>query len=416
MTGLIRNIAAAAALVLAFAPVSARADAQSDLVARGEYVTRAADCVACHTVPGGKQFTGGRPFKLPFGVLYSPNLTPDETTGIAGYSDDDWVRMLHEGVGRGGKHLYPAMPYASYTGMSREDALAVKAYLMSLAPVHAPAPENDIGFPFNQRWGMMFWNLLNNPNKRFEPDPAKSAEYNRGAYLVDTLGHCGECHTPRNLTMGLKNSKKFAGAEQEGWLAYNLTSDPKSGLGGWTDEQLAEYLSTGQTAGRGPASGPMAEAVEHSLSHLKPEDIKAIVTYLRGVPGQPDGPPAAVAGASPGPADPLGERLFAQACAGCHLPNGAGRQSPWAALGGAHTAADPAGTNLVKVLTEGTQLNTRQGLMFMHPFTGAYNDRELAALGNYVRSQFGYQPGAITPEQIAKQREEASPKPSKPST
>ncbi|HEY0293083.1 MAG TPA: cytochrome c, partial [Hansschlegelia sp.] len=226
MTGLIRHIAAAAALVLAFAPVSARADAQSDLVARGEYVTRAADCVACHTVPGGKQFTGGRPFKLPFGVLYSPNLTPDETTGIAGYSDDDWVRMLHEGVGRGGKHLYPAMPYASYTGMSREDALAVKAYLMSLAPVHAPAPENDIGFPFNQRWGMMFWNLLNNPDKRFEPDPAKSAEYNRGAYLVDTLGHCGECHTPRNLTMGLKNSKKFAGAEQEGWLAYNLTSDP----------------------------------------------------------------------------------------------------------------------------------------------------------------------------------------------
>ena len=133
-----------------------------DLVKRGEYVTRAADCAGCHTNPGGKPFAGGRAFALPFGVLYSPNITPDQATGIAGYSDDDWVRMLHEGVGRGGKHLYPAMPYPSYTLMSREDALAVKAYLLSLAPVSTSVPENRIRFPFNQRWGLIFWNLLNN--------------------------------------------------------------------------------------------------------------------------------------------------------------------------------------------------------------------------------------------------------------
>lgn len=401
MTGHIRTLAAAVVLALGFAPAAARADAQADLIAHGEYVARAADCVACHTTAGGKPYAGGRPFQLPFGVLYSPNITPDKA-GIAGYTDDEWVKMLHEGVGRGGR-LYPAMPYASYTAMSREDALAVKAYLMSLPPEASSVPENEIGFPFNQRWGMVFWNLINNPNIRFAPDPAKSAEYNRGDYLVNALGHCGECHTPRNLTMGLKHSKQFAGEIQAGWHAYNLTSDATSGLGAWTDEQLFDYLSTGQAAGRGPASGPMAEAVEHSLSHLKPEDVKAMVVYLRGVPAQPDGPPAAVAG-KPAPADPLGARLFAQACAGCHLPNGDGRQSPWAALGGSHTAADPAGTNLIQVLTKGTELKTAKGLMFMHPFTGAYTDREVAALANYVRSQFGFQPGAIKPEQIAKER------------
>ena len=285
----IRN--ALSALLLA-APIHAKAaDAHSDLIAHGEYVTRAADCEGCHTTPGGTPFAGGRAFNLPFGVLYSPNITPDKATGIAGYSDDEWVSALQTGVARGGKHLYPAMPYTSYTLMTRDDALAIKAYLFSLAPVQATIPDNQFRFPFNQRWGMMFWNLLNNPDRRFQPDPAKSADYNRGAYLVDALGHCGECHTPRNLTMGLKTSRRFAGAEQVGWQAFNLTSDRTNGIGGWTDAQLEQYLSTGHADGHGPASGPMAEAVEYSMRYLKPEDIHAVVTYLRGIPAQPDGPP-----------------------------------------------------------------------------------------------------------------------------
>jgi mono/diheme cytochrome c family protein len=393
-----------AAMLLGWVPVAAWADAQSDLVARGEYVTRAADCASCHTVPNGTPFAGGRAFTLPFGVLYSPNITPDQATGIAGYSDDDWVRMLHEGVGRGGKHLYPAMPYPSYTQMSREDALAVKAYLMGLAPVKASIPDNQIRFPFNQRWGMIFWNLVNNPDRRFEPDSSKSADYNRGAYLVNALGHCGECHTPRNFMMGLKDGKQFAGTEQEGWLAYNLTSDRTNGLGGWSDAQLEQYLSTGHGDGRGPASGPMAEAVGYSLRYLKPEDVHAMVVYLRGVPAQSDGPPAVQAGSPLPPTDPLGPRLFVDACAGCHLPDGNGRQVPWAALRGAHSAGDPAGTNLVQVLTQGTQIETGQGLMFMHPFTGGYTDVELAALANYTTSQFGFRQGNVRPEQIRKQR------------
>lgn len=390
------------------------ASAQNDQVARGEYLAKAADCVACHTAPGGTPFAGGRAFKLPFGVLYSPNITPDEKTGIGGYSDEAWLAMLHKGVGRAG-HLYPAMPYASYTAMTDDDALAIKAYLTSLKPVAGKVPDNTIGFPFNQRWGLVFWNLFNNPDRRFAPTPNQSETYNRGAYLVNVLGHCGECHTPRNFMMGLKTSKAFAGEVQADWRAYNLTSDRASGLGGWSDDQLAQYLSTGQAPGHGPASGPMAEAVEHSLNGLKPEDIKAIVTYLRGVPAQSDG------AASPPPPDadpvePLGQRLFVQACAGCHLPGGGGRQSAWAALAGAHTTRDPVATNLVQVLAKGSEIQTAQGQMFMHSFTGAYSDAELAAIANYTQRQFGGISGSVTPEQIAKARSSSTPQPAKPSS
>ena len=403
-----------ATALLGLPPTAVRA--QTDLVKRGEYVTRAADCAGCHTNPGGKPFAGGRAFALPFGVLYSPNITPDQATGIAGYSDDDWVRMLHEGVGRGGKHLYPAMPYPSYTLMSREDALAVKAYLLSLAPVSTSVPENRIRFPFNQRWGLIFWNLLNNPDRRFSPESGKSDAYNRGAYLVDALGHCGECHTPRNFMMGLKDGKKFAGAEQAGWLAYNLTADRTSGLAGWSDEALAAYLSTGHADGHGPASGPMGEAVEYSLRYLTPDDIRAVVIYLRGVPAQTDGPPAVQAGTPSGAPDPLGSRLFVQACAGCHLPDGQGRQSPWAALQGSHTTGDTAGTNLVQVLTQGSEIETSQGLMFMHAFSGGYSDVELAALGNYTIGQFGLRQGQITPDQIRTHRGPEADKADKPAS
>jgi mono/diheme cytochrome c family protein len=397
-----RIFLAAAAILLAFSPLSARA--QTDRIARGEYLTKAADCGPCHTAPGGRPFAGGRAFPLPFGVLYSPNITPDAKTGIGGYSDDEWLRVLQTGVTRDGTHLYPAMPYPSYTQITREDALAIKAYLSSLAPVPAATPPNEIRFPFNQRWGMMFWNLVNNPNRRFQPDSNQSADYNRGAYLVNALGHCGECHTPRNLMMAMKTSRQFAGEEQAGWRAYNLTGDRDHGLGGWSDADLEQYLSTGHAEGHGPASGPMAEVVGESLRYLKPEDIHAMVTYLRGVPAQPDGPAVVKAGSPVADGDELGPRLFVQACAGCHLPSGDGRQSPWAALRGSHTAGDPAATNLVQVLTSGTEIETSQGLMFMHAFTGAYTDEELAALANYTSSQFGFRAGTVTPEQIHKKR------------
>jgi mono/diheme cytochrome c family protein len=326
------------------------------------------------------------------------------------------VRSLHRGIGRNGENLYPAFPYVAYALLSTDDALAIRAYLATLRPVRAATPANDLVFPFNQRYLMRVWNLLFLPSYRFHPDPSRDETWNRGAYLVEALGHCGECHTPRNFMMGLNDRKLFAGAEQVGWLAYNLTSDRTSGLGSWSDADLEQYLATGYAEGRGPASGPMAEVVENSLRYLNSEDIHAIVSYLRGVSAQSDGLPAVQTGSSVAATDTLGQRLFMQACAGCHLENGAGRQSPWAALRGSHSVGDPAGINLVQVLTQGTQIQTSQGLMFMHRFTGAYTDEELGALANYTIGQFGFRQGRISPEQIREQRGSEPSKANRPAS
>jgi mono/diheme cytochrome c family protein len=375
------------------------------LIARGEYLTRAADCEACHTNPGGESFAGGRAFDLPFGTLYSPNLTPDRAHGIGAWSNAEFVRALHHGIGRNGEDLYPAFPYASYALLSDDDSLAIRAYLATLKPVATTPPPNDLKFPFNQRYAVRAWKLLFVPNHRFEADSSKDATWNRGAYLIGPLGHCGECHTPRNLMQGLDDSRKFAGTKQVGWLAYNLTSDPDHGLGGWSDAQLAQYLSVGHAEGRGPASGPMAEVIEYSLHYLSADDIHAMVTYLRTIPPQSEGPPAVGRGA---PAEvqknPLGAHIFVEACAGCHLPSGHGRQSPWAALAGSQTTGDPDATNLLQVLAEGTQIRTAQGLMFMHAFTSAYTDEEVAALANYTCAQFGQQVCHVTADQVHKAR------------
>jgi mono/diheme cytochrome c family protein len=394
--------------LLAF--ITFQAHAATDQVARGEYLARAADCVACHSAPGRAAWTGGRAFALPFGTIYSANLTPDKETGIGQYTDAEWISMLHDGVGHDGKHLYPVMPYNSYTRVTDEDALAIKAYLFTLPAVHADPVENDLGFPFNQRWAMFFWNLFNNPGSRLDTNTAKSADWNRGAYLVEGLGHCEQCHTPRNFMQGL-SSRAFAGTEQVGWLAYNLTSDKVHGIGGWTDAALEDYLSTGRAEGHGPASGPMAEAVSNSLRYMTKADIHAMVVYLRDIPARDDGPPA-VGQPSPVAIDPRGQQIFVEACAGCHLPNGKGRQSPWAALAGSHSTGDVAGGNIVQVLTHGTELQTSDGLMFMHAFDRAYTDPELAAVANYTIAQFGGRTGTVTPKQIRDARQPAdAPKP-----
>ncbi|WP_428374999.1 c-type cytochrome [Lichenicoccus sp.] len=399
--------ALAGALLCALASGPAARSQTTDLVKRGEYLARAADCQACHSAAGGGAYAGGRAFTLPMGVLYSPNITPDAQTGIGRYTDDEFVRVLHTGVARGGKHLYPAMPYNSYTLMTRDDALAIKAYLFSLPAVHATAPANRMDFPYNIRAVMIGWNLLNNPDHRFTPDAGKPADWNRGAYLVEALGHCAQCHTPRTATQGLDTARAYAGAVQQGWDAYNLTSDATHGLKGWSDAALEQYLSTGHADGHGPASGPMAEAVQYSLRYLSAADIHAIVVYLRGIPAQPDGPEAPQATPASRPAVPLGRQVFAEACAGCHLPGGDGRQSQWAALRGDHSLGDPTATNMVQVLAHGSQIQTDQGLMFMHAFTRAYTDPELAAVANYAIGQFGGRQGEVTAQQVKAAREAA---------
>ncbi|WP_106476434.1 c-type cytochrome [Phytohalomonas tamaricis] len=385
-------------------------DAEQSQIERGEYLARAGDCVACHITEGGKPFAGGLAFELPFGTLYSPNITPDKETGIGDWSDDDFVNAMQKGVGKDGKHYYPAFPYTSYTLMPREDILAIKAYLFSLEPVHQPNRDNDIGFPFNQRWGMMFWNWMFNDNERFKPDPEQSAEWNRGAYLVEGLGHCGECHTPRNLFQARDSSKALAGAEIQGWKAWNITSDDEHGIGAWPDEALASYLSAGHAEGYGVAGGPMAEVVNHSLRFLTPEDINAMVVYLKSVEPQSEGikrPPLKQLEASvPQQTDhPLGRKLFADTCVSCHSWDGNGRQTPYAALKGLRTVHDPEALNLIQILLDGDALHTANGNYVMPSFGEAYSNEELAELSNFVLEHFGEVEGQLDAKTVEERRQ-----------
>jgi mono/diheme cytochrome c family protein len=389
------------------------------LIARGEYLARAADCFSCHTTAGGQPYAGGVPFKLPFGTIYAPNITPDKATGIGDWSDADFARAMRRGAGKHGEMLYPAFPYASYALMPTDDVLAVKAYLFSLPPIRATAPQNTLSFPYNQRYLMRAWRLLFVPGHHFQPDQSKSPQWNRGAYLVEALGHCGDCHTPRNLLFGLDNGRKFAGAITAGWTAYNISSDAKTGIGAWSGAQIASYLSRGHAPGRSSAAGPMAEAVENSLHYLTEQDIAAMVTYLKTVPPQQSEESAAVdlnppAAKAPNAYEPimqanaggsLGQHIFEQACASCHGWNGQGLQTPEAGLIGNHTVNDPKGTNLLQVVLHGAQISTAQGEASMPAFGEAYSDVELAALSNYVIAQFGGKKAGITAADVARARE-----------
>ena len=235
--------------------------ANADSVKRGEYLARAADCMVCHTAPDGVKYAGGLAFLTPFGTLYSTNITSDKETGIGNYTDQDFLNAMQRGVRRDGARLYPAMPFPSYTYITDNDALAIKAYLFSLPAVHTPAVENTLAFPFNQRWLMGFWSAFFNENRRFQSNTAQRPEWNRGAYIAEALAHCGECHTPSNLAFALDNRSKFSGSVY-GWYAFNITSDKGSGIGAWSDDELRGYLSTGHALDRGTAAGPMGEAVE----------------------------------------------------------------------------------------------------------------------------------------------------------
>jgi mono/diheme cytochrome c family protein len=387
----------------------------SSLIERGEYLTRAADCTACHTAEGGTPYAGGRAFVLPFGTLYSTNITPDKQTGIGNYSDAEFLNAVHKGIGRGNTKLYPAMPFASYTYMTDADATAIKAYLFSLAPVHAPAPQNTLSFPFNQRSLMGVWALLFNPDKRFEPRPQRDPQWNRGAYLVEAMEHCGECHTPRNLMQALNQRQKFSGAVQAGWRAYNITSDPKSGIGAWSEADLAHYLALGHADGRGTAAGPMGEAVDNSLHYLTQSDITAMVAYLHSISAiassdlpEPKANPAPSSYAQ-GVAenvDRRGKSVYAGACAGCHDWSGVSPVIPYATLTGVRSVNDPTATNVVQIILSGAHRHAADAGATMPAFGSAYSDAEIASLANYVTARFGAQPSALTAQSIATLRAE----------
>jgi mono/diheme cytochrome c family protein len=400
------------------APVLHGAPSAATPVLRGAYLARAADCVACHTTAGGKQFAGGLAFKLPFGTLYSSNITADRKTGIGNWTDDDFVRALHDGVRHDGQRLYPAFPYTSYSLLSRDDVLAIKAYLFSLPPVEQPTPPPDLLFPFNQRWAMGFWNAAFFKSARFVPDTSRSAQWNSGAYLAIGLAHCAECHTPRNLGFALEHRNELAGAPVNGWRAPNITSDPVHGIGKWTDAELYQYLRFGHAQGHGSAGGPMGEAVENSLQYLHPQDTAALIAWLRSVPPRRGDNPVAVdprpatvqaSGAySPAPGTPAdlqaGLRLFESSCASCHQWNGEGAQTRYAALAGARSVNDASGQNVMQMVLHGARMRVGTDEAMMPSFGAAFSDAEIAQVSNYVLYQFGGKRGTVTPQMVAAQR------------
>ncbi len=383
----------------------------AEVIARGAYMTAAADCIACHTAEGGKPFAGGRAFKLPFGTIYAPNITPDPDTGIGQWSDGEFLRAMRKGIGRHDEQLYPAFPYTSYAKMTDEDTLAIKAYLFTQPPVHTTGTENDLRFPFDQRRLVRFWNILFAHEEPFRPDSTQTPVWNRGAYLVTAVGHCGECHTPRNLLYGL-SGKALAGETMQGWTAWNITADPDHGIGKWSVEDLMVYMRDGYAPGRGVASGPMKEAVDYSLSRLTDADRRAIAVYLRTVDPVQSGPVprtqlAAQADlANEGEENALGMRIFEGACASCHGFDGEGMQTPAAALLGRRSVADPAGLNVVQTVLSGGSVRAPHGHAFMPSFHAAYSDEEIAATSNFVLSHFGGQRASLDAQVVAKARQQ----------
>jgi mono/diheme cytochrome c family protein len=382
--------------------------ASESAVKRGEYLAEAADCLVCHTAHGGQAFAGGLAFPLPFGTLYSTNITPDSATGIGAYSDAEFLDAVRGGVRRDGARLYPAMPYGAYTYMTDADVLAIKAYLFSLQPVSAPSRASTLGFPFNQRYLMAVWSGLFNANERFRPDTSQSPEWNRGAYLAEALEHCGDCHTPRNLAYALDERRKFGGAITGGWHAYNISADRSTGIGAWGDDEFISYLSGGHAAGRGSASGPMGEVVEASLSRLDPADIRALAVYVRSVPAVSSAElPGTIAGAATfshrdggGAANAAGKQVFEGACAGCHGWSGISPLSSVADLTGVRAVNDPQATNVVQIVLAGEEPSSGQGALRMPAFGGSYSDNEVAAVANYVTARFGSEGSSLDARKV----------------
>jgi mono/diheme cytochrome c family protein len=408
-------IAAALAIVLHVPNpgISAAVAQRQPDVSHGEYIYRLADCAACHTKPGGETLAGGLPLVTPMGTIYTTNITPDRDTGIGKYNFTDFARAVRLGVRPDGTRLYPAMPYTSYAKMSDEDLQDLFGYLQKdITPVKATAPATTLAWPYSMRWTLAFWNVAFLDGSHFTSDPSKDAQWNRGAYVVEALEHCGECHTPRRVTQSLNNSQKFSGAALQGWKAYNITGSKQSGLGGWGDDSLAAYLSTGHADGHSSASGPMAEAIDNSLRYANTDDIHAIVAYLRTIPAIENtvaiaqNPPAATEAEPP---SGLGVDVFAGNCANCHDWNGKGVQSPYANLLGSRTVNDPEATNLIAIVLSGSSAPLPIQNAFMPPFAHGHTDDELAAVANFVNAYFGNATSRVTAADIDKARKSLPP-------
>jgi mono/diheme cytochrome c family protein len=403
-----------AALGPATAAYAAGIDNQSfDQVERGRYLSIVGDCAACHTLPGsGHALAGGRVLETPFGSLLSPNITPEAVTGIGAWTDDEFVNSMTKGTGRNGAHLFPAMPYTYYTKISRDDALAIRAYLNTLPPVHNEVRPDQLPFPLNVRENMVAWDRLFFRPGEFRPDASKSAEWNRGAYLTEGLGHCGLCHTPKGELGGDERDRAMQGYALQGWFAADLTNDRRRGLGSWSVDDIATYLKSGRNK-FASATGLMAETINNSTSKMSDADLHAMATYLKDRPGDPaNAAQNRTEGLAPPPAPPssvmkVGQQIYADECAGCHKADGKGAPGLFPALAGVPLVQQSDPASLLHVVLRGTMgLATAQAptAAAMPAFAWVLNDEQVAAVLTYIRNSWGNTAPAVAAGDAGKAR------------
>lgn len=366
---------------------------------RGQYLVAAGDCMSCHLREGGEPFAGGLGMNTPFGAIYTSNITPDRESGIGAWTSDQFYRAMHDGKGVHGENLYPAFPYPWFRRASREDVDAIFAYLMTVPPVNYTPPKNDLPFPFNIRSSVGAWNLLFLDSHDFQTDASQSAEWNRGAYLVKGLGHCGGCHTPKNSFGADRSKQEFHGGKLDNWVAPDLTGNMRVGLGGWKVEDIAEYLATGRNA-RAAAGGAMADVITYSTSLLTDADRRAIAVYIKS---QPASPSITAAATDPG-AMHRGAEIYSDACSSCHLENGAGQSRVFPPLGddAMLQQSDPAG--LEHLILAGTHIgisSSRPSPLSMPSFAWKLTDQEIADVSTFIRNSWGNQAAAVSASEVA---------------
>jgi mono/diheme cytochrome c family protein len=371
-------------------------------LARGQYLVAAGDCMSCHLRAGGEPFAGGLGLKTPFGLIYSSNITSDRQTGIGAWTSDQFYHAMHDGKGVHGENLYPAFPYPWFRRASRADDDAIFAYLKSSPAINYTPPQNQLPFPLNIRSLVGAWNLLFLDSHDFQPDLRQSPEWNRGAYLVNGLGHCGACHTPKNSFGADKSAQALYGGDLDNWVAPDLTSNARTGLGRWNVEDIAEFLRTGRNP-RAAAGGAMADVITYSTSLMSDDDRGAIAAYLKSQPSSPD------IAASPPDAGAMrrGAEIYSDACASCHLENGVGQPRLFPPLGedAVLQQADPAG--LEHLILAGVRVGTsasRPSPLTMPSFAWKLTDQEIADVATFIRNSWGNHASAISASEVGNAR------------
>jgi len=406
LSGLSQAMLVGAALAFgASATAAAGIDKQNfNQVERGHYLAIVGDCAACHTLPGsGHELAGGRPIETPFGELIAPNITPDPTTGIGAWTDDEFVNALTKGTGRNGTHLYPAMPYTYYTKLTRDDALAIRAYLNTLPAVRNDVNADQLPFPLSVRASMAVWDKLFFKPGTFQPVAGKSAQWNRGAYLAEGLGHCGMCHTPKNFLGADKTSARLQGYALQGWFAPDITNDPRRGIGAWWVDEIVAYLKTGHNRSSA-ATGLMSETLNLSTSHMSDDDLAAIATYLKDQPGKQDSAPPAPDQATL----KAGAQIYADECTGCHTSSGRGIAGMFPSLAGSAAVQQNDPTSLLHVVLRGARsvgTDKAPTAPAMPSFDWLLSDDQVAAVVTYIRNAWGNAAPAVSASEVGKTRQ-----------